>query len=205
MLVARLADRAGHDPGPSRSPAGCDRSPPWPRHPGTARWITRQQAPAERAVRAEPLHLLDRVVADADGQDLPLLAEIEELLGGLFDRHQRIGPVHSIDDHVPACARGCDRLADDLLGAAEQIAPGTGVILLTAYARWESASAARPSGASSRSTAWSGGVPGRRNAFTAAVLACHAGGKEATSRRFAADRADSPIIPIDKLAFPPVE
>ena len=49
---------------------------------------------------AKALDLPDREIADADGPDFSLVEERLHRLGGLFDRHQRVWPMHLVDVDV---------------------------------------------------------------------------------------------------------
>src|SRR5258705_4627109 len=51
----------------------------------------------QRRNASELFHLSDGKVADSDGADLALLEQGTHDIGGFFDCHQRIGPVHLID------------------------------------------------------------------------------------------------------------
>ena len=65
----------------------------------------------QRGHLAEALHLGNREVADADGTDFSLLVERAHGLGGLLDRHQRVGPVDLVDVDVIG-AQSAQRIID---------------------------------------------------------------------------------------------
>ena len=79
----------------------------------------------QRGDLAKPVHLRHGEIADADGADLPLLQQRGHRLGGFFDRHRRIGPMHlvDIDDVGAEPAQGIlDLLADaPAAGIAEDL------------------------------------------------------------------------------------